>query len=87
MQALLMGVMPVKTGVDSILGACKQIVQSGAIPGAEQICGQIMALATQLLPMAASQMMGPSAGMQGGGIPPVTVTPNQGPPPGGPQGM
>jgi hypothetical protein len=83
MQALLSGIAPVKMGVDQILMACKQIVQSGAIPGAEQLCGQIVALATSLLPMAAQQMMQPggggppAGGPPGGGIPPVG-----GPPPG-----
>jgi hypothetical protein len=78
MSAILAGIAPVKTGVDGIVAACQQIVQSGAIPGAEQVCGQIVALATSLLPMAAQQMMHPG----GGGIPPVG--PQAGGGPGGP---
>lgn len=83
MQAMLSGIAPVKMGVDQIVTACKQIVQSGAIPGSEQICGQILALATSLLPMAAQQMMQPGGGNgggpQAGGIGPVGAPP---PPPG-----
>lgn len=69
LTALLSGAMPVKAGVDQILSACKDIVQSGAVPGAEQICGQIVALASSLVPAAAQQAMQP--GMGGGGLPPV----------------
>lgn len=65
MAALVSGIAPVKQGVDAILAAAKQIVQSGAVPGAEQVCGQIVALATSLLPMAAQQALQP--GMGGGG--------------------
>jgi hypothetical protein len=65
MAAMLSGIAPIKMAVDQILAACKTIVQSGTIPGAEQPCGQIVALATSLLPMAAQQMMQP-----GGGAPP-----------------
>ena len=78
LASLLSGIAPVKSGVDAINQACKQIVTSGAVPGAEQICGQIVALATSLLPMAAQsamQPMGPSGGGAGGPMPP---------PPGGP---
>lgn len=76
MAALLSGIAPIKAAVDSILLACKQIVQSGAVPGAEQPCGQIVALATSLLPMAAQQALQPGGGSgagmgAGGGIPPV----------------
>ena len=62
MAALVAGLQPVKSGVDMILQGAKQIVQSGIIPGAEQACGQIVALATALLPQAAQQVMGPGAG-------------------------
>lgn len=83
MAALMSGLAPVKNGVDAIVAACKQIVQSGSVPGAEQPCGQIVALATSLLPMAAQQAMQPGqgggGGMQGIGQPPA------GPAPGGPQ--
>jgi len=68
MAAMMSGIAPIKMGVDGILAACKQIVQSGAIPGAAQVCGQIVALATSLLPMAAQQAMQPGAQ---GGVPPV----------------
>lgn len=75
MASLISGIAPVKGAVDSILAACKSIVQSGAIPGGEQVCGQIVALATSLLPMAAQQALQP--GMGGG--------PSQGP--SAPQGI
>ena len=65
----LSGIAPVKQGVDAIFAACQAIVKSGVIPGAEQVCGQIVALATSLLPMAAQQVMQPGGG--GGGIAPV----------------
>jgi hypothetical protein len=77
MATLMSGIMPVKSGVDSILSACQQIVRSGVIPGAEQVCGQIIALATALLPMAAQQVLQPGAG--GGPIAPVGGA--AGPPP------
>lgn len=82
MASLVSGIAPVKTAVDGILSACKQIVQSGAIPGAEQICGQIIALATSLLPMAAQNALQP------GGPQPIQPAPGPGglgPIPGGPQ--
>ena len=80
-----------KSGVDAIVAACRQIVQSGAVPGAEQSCAQIVALATSLLPMAAQQALQPGQG--GGGIqglPGAGATPPPGgapgaPGPGGPQ--
>jgi hypothetical protein len=62
MSAIMSGIAPVKAGVDAILAAAKAIVQSGSIPGAEQVCGQIVALATSLLPMAAQQAMQPGPG-------------------------
>jgi len=81
MASLISGLAPVKMEVDNILMSCKKLVQSGAIPGAEQPCSQIVALATSLLPMAAQQMMQPGGqGPQAAGPGPV------GPPPGGPQG-
>ena len=70
MAAMMAGIAPVKAAVDSINAACKSIVQSGVIPGAEQICGQIVALSTSLLPMAAQQVLQPGGG-GGGSIPPV----------------
>lgn len=69
MSALVSGIAPVKSAVDQILAACKQVVQSGAIPGAEQVCGQIVSLAVSLLPMAAQQAMQPQS--QGPVGPPV----------------
>lgn len=90
---IMSGLAPVKQGVDAINAAAKQIVQSGAVPGAEQICGQIVALATSLLPMAAQGMLGSMGGGMGqgagpggppsggGGIPSAGAPP----PPGGPQ--
>jgi len=59
LQALMSSVGPVKSAVDSINSAAQQIVQSGSVPGAERICAQIVALATQLLPMAAQQALQP----------------------------
>ena len=73
MASLVSGIAPIKSAVDQIIAACKAIVQSGTIPGAEQPCGQIVALATSLLPMAVQNAMQP--GGQGGQAP-------QGPPPG-----
>lgn len=77
---MLSGIAPVKSGVDQILQGVRMIVQSGIIPGFEQVGGQIIALATSALPMAAQQMMQPGGQGAGaaGGIPPVTVTPQQG---------
>lgn len=77
MASLMSGIAPIKAAVDAILMACKQIVQSGAIPGSEQACGQIVALATSLLPMAAQQVMMPGQQPQptGGGIPAVGAGP------------
>ena len=79
MSALVSGIAPVKAGVDQILAACKSIVQGGAVPGAEQVCGQIIAMATSLLPMAAQSMLQPGGGppQGGGGIGPI----GQGPQP------
>lgn len=70
MASLVAGIAPVKTAVDGILAACRQIVQSGAVPGSEQVCGQIVALATSLLPMAVQQVLQPGGG-SGGPVPPV----------------
>ena len=67
LASIMAGIQPIKTAVDSINAACKAIVQSGVIPGSEQVCGQIVALATSLLPMAAQQVLQPG----GGSIPPV----------------
>lgn len=82
---IMSGIAPVKKSVDSINLACKQIVQSGTIPGAEQICAQIIALASGLLPMAVQNSMGPGGpGAGPGGPGPGGMTPLP-PPPGGPQ--
>jgi hypothetical protein len=69
MAGIISGVAPVKAAVDQILMACKQIVQSKAVPGAEQPCSQIEALATSMLPMAVQAAMQP--GPAQGGLPPV----------------
>jgi hypothetical protein len=95
MASLMSGIAPIKSSVDAINAACKQIVQSGVIPGAEQICGQIVALTTQLLPMAAQNILQPMQGQQapGGGTAGAgTLTMPGGlgpmlPPPGGPPPM
>ena len=87
LASIMSGIAPVKNAVDSINAACKQIVQSGSVPGAEQVCGQIVALAQSLLPMAAQQALQPTGpapgpgvgapgpggagGPGGGGLPPV----------------
>lgn len=90
MSALMSGIAPVKNSVDSINQACRMIVKSGVIPGAEQICGQIISLATQLLPMAAQNLLQPQGGSvqpgggaQGGGPGQMSMLP----PPGGPAPM
>jgi hypothetical protein len=74
MAMLMSGIAPIKSAVDGIHAACRQIVQSGVIPGSEQVCGQIVALATSLLPMAAQQVLQPGGG-SGGPIPPVGAAP------------
>lgn len=83
--ASLMGAVgPVKQSVDQINSACQQIVQSGKVPGAEQICGQIISMANQLTMMALQQAAqsgqgGSASGMndgpQGGPIPPAAGAP------------
>lgn len=70
LAAIMAGIQPIMTAVDGIAAACKSIVQSGVIPGSEQICGQILALATSLRPMAVQQVLQPGGG-GGGSIPPV----------------
>lgn len=77
MASLVSGVAPIKASVDSIIAECQKVVKSGAIPGAEQPCGQIVALAASLLPMAIQQAMQP-----GGGAPPPPPTGGPGPVPG-----
>ena len=84
LAALMSGVAPVKMQVDAINKACQEIAKLGVIPGAEQICGQIVALATSMLPLAAQSAMG----MGGGGMaamppPPKGPAPMGGPPPAG----
>lgn len=71
MAAAMAGVAPIKGAVDSILRACQQIVQSGVIPGAEQPCSQIVALAASLLPMAAQHLMQPGPVGPVGGTSPM----------------
>lgn len=86
LSALMSGILPVKQSVDAINAACKQIVQSGAIPGSESICSQIVALATSLLPMAAQSVLQPMGGMGGmGGVAGAVPGGPMPPPPGGPQ--
>ena len=75
MAGMMSGLMPVKMGVDSIIKGAQMIVQSGAVPGSEQVCGQIVALATSLIPMAAQQAMHP------GPVPPVASQGGPGAPP------
>ena len=70
MSSIISGLAPVKAAVDQIRMACKQIVQSGIIPGAEQPCSQIVAMATSLLPMAVQASMQPGSGAVPGGPPP-----------------
>jgi hypothetical protein len=82
LASILSGIAPVKNAVDQIQQACQMVVQSGAIPGAEQICGQIVTLATSLLPMAAQNMLQPGAGAAPPGGPPGGM--QMMPPPGGP---
>jgi len=71
MAQLLSGVAPIKTAVDSIVQSCQQIVKSGMIPGAEQVCGQIVALAASLLPMAVQQSLVPGQAQPPQGIQPL----------------
>jgi len=70
LASMLAGIMPVKNAVDQINAAGKMIVQSGAIPGAEQVVAQIIALANSLVPMAAQNAMQPGVGGPGPGAPP-----------------
>jgi hypothetical protein len=75
MSALLSGILPVKQSVDQIMQACRLIVMSGAVPGAETVCAQIISLAQGLLPLALQSMMQPGQGgapspMPGGPVPP-----------------
>jgi hypothetical protein len=88
LASILSGIAPVKSAVDQINQACASIIKSGSVPGAEQICGQIVAMATSLLPMAAQNAFQPAgAGGPQGGMTPMPPSPG-GPPPiaGGPQG-
>jgi hypothetical protein len=80
LASMLSGIAPVISAVDQIAAACKTIVQSGSIPGSEQFCAQIMAIASQLKPMAVQQAMGGP----GGGMSPMMPPPGAGAPP--PQG-
>jgi hypothetical protein len=86
LSSLMSGIGPVKSSVDAINQACRAIVKSGVIPGGEQICGQIVALATSLLPMAAQNLLQPSgAGGPGASQGPGAMS--MLPPPGGPVPM
>ena len=84
LASLMSGIAPIKKNVDAINQAVKEIVKLGTIPGAEQIGAQIIALANQLTPMAAQNLLNPMGG---------SVQPGQGqdlqmmPPPGGPAPM
>jgi hypothetical protein len=83
LAGMISGLAPIKMSVDRIAAECQSLVRSGKIPGAEQVCGQIMALATSLLPMAAQSMMQPMSGAQppqaGPVGPPVGAPPGPGP--------
>lgn len=79
LAGIISGLTPIKMSADKIVQECKSIVQSGAVPGAEQVCSQIIALTMSLLPMAAQSMMQPGQGAQ---AQPGPV----GPPPGAPPG-
>lgn len=84
LKAILQGTQPVQDAVTSIQQACKQVVTSGAVPGSEQICAQIIALAQQLVPMAVQQAMGGQGGVAPQGGQPLTPPPGpQAPPPQG----
>jgi len=87
LASILSGIAPVKMAVDQIHSACQQIVRNGINPEAEQICGQIVALASSLLPIAAQQALQPGMGGAGGGMnmlpPPGPPAPVGGVPPGG----
>lgn len=94
LQALMQKIGPVKSQVDQINSACHAIMQSGAIPGAEQVCAQIIGLASQLLQAAAQQgMQAAPSGGSGMNMPPPPGPPQglgaggpgNAPPPGGPQ--
>ena len=76
MAAIMSGVAPIKAAVDKIIEACREIVQSGALPGSEQKCGQIVAAASSLIPEAVQQMMQPGpGGAPGGPLGPVGGAP------------
>ena len=92
LSSLLMGIAPVKQAVDQINAACQQIVQSGTVPGSEQICAQIVSAANSLLPMAAQNALAPLSQMQGiaagpGGRLSAPPLPPGAPPPVGGMGM
>lgn len=92
LAGLMSAILPIKAATEQIRSACQQIVQSGAVPGAESVCAQIIALSSSLMPMAAQnamQGMGPMGGMDagmgmggGGGL--ALPPPPGGPPPIGP---
>ena len=61
LASLVSGLAPVKNAVDQITSAAKQLSQLG-IPA--DLCGQLIALATSALPIAAQGALGPGGGMQ-----------------------
>lgn len=68
MAAMISGIMPVKSEVDTILGSLKKLASLG-LPA--QMLDQIAAAATSLLPMAIQATMGtPGAGPAGPQSPP-----------------
>ena len=84
LASIMSGIAPVKNSVDTIQAECRKIVQSKAVPGSEQICSQIVALAQSLVPMAAQNALQP--GMTGGAQAPASA-PAMPPPPGPPPPM
>lgn len=81
MQTLMAAVGPVQQAVSGINAACQQIVQSGSVPGAEQICAQIVALAQQLTVMAMQQAAQPQMGGGASGSMGAPIAPPAGAPP------
>ena len=77
LASLMSGIAPVKSAVDQILQATKSVVQSGVVPGAEQVCSQINALAVSLLPMAVQSGMQPDGGQPMPPGPPPPMGPGQ----------
>ena len=63
MSAMISGIMPVKSEVDTILVSLKKLASLGLPP---QMLDQIAAAATSLLPMAIQASMGVPGGTPGG---------------------